>query len=361
MSRSILHRLGLAAVAAWAAGAAPAQGMGGRGLDGQRALPPGELRLELERQKQRLLSAHAEKDRLMVLLSHAALGHDVTDSVAVLIERVLDSAEQDRERARLDELRKELVRLNGEYAQWRSRADSELAQVEAPGEPFPVGDAPLVPVGAAESLPAAPGDVLRPAAPGPETAPVTTTDGVPTDEDAPAVFGLVKGSTDHGAVGRLLFLSGRALSQRARRASAEGDVEAAAEYRASARVKFRQGLRELRQVLYVDPDEGAEYRANAEYTDLFHEARCLLGMFDVDADEGTVGFAVDVRVYEQRMEAIRRPLLEITARDQRTENGTQVRGRWSGSAETLLDQLRWRMAQDGYEPPVADLSWREEK
>jgi len=383
-------------LAGWCAGTTPAQGMGGVGLDGQRGMSQAEARTELSRLENRRAATFAERDRLMVLMAHAALGWDVGDATALLVERVLDSTEQARERQRLAELERELLSLRGHHARLRDRADRELGPAALPDEAI-AGDPGAVGVGegrggrpggtpaqsqswqtqpSAEAFPDRAGTI--PAAPG-GAGPSRRTaesDGTGAGEAEPGaqdaadeggVFGLVKGSTDHGAVGRLLFLAGRSLHKQGDQEAAQGRAEAAAELRARARRKYEQGVRELRQVLLPPPENGedgdrsGEYLAAASYPDLFHEARCMLGLFDLDVAEGIVGLGVDVRVYEQRMEAIRRPLLVITSRDVRTVDGVEKFGTWGQSAEAMLDQLRWRMTQDGYQPAVPDISWREKE
>jgi len=344
-----------------------AQGITGGGLGGNSAVNATALRTDLARLQRELQSLEAKQRDTIALLSHHNVGFRVDIDLGT--DLILDATSMDQRREQLETLEAPRVQRRQEYADLLRRAElegllptglgnaSDAAQTrqdDGPVNPWLDGAASGLPSGAGAGASREPAvsraqvQEMLDRLPGADDGEPESKEPLPTDPQTNVY--VVAGSRDHSEVARLHYRAAHDLSVLARQYLRDGREDEARALRSGARTRYEQALAELDRII-DDPN-------TADLRDLFHQGKCQLGLFDLDIAEGKVGLTVDVKVYEQRFEAIRSTLMILKTRDEKVVDDETVPGPWAQTAEGLISLLRWRQVQDSKQPLVPDTSWK---
>ena len=214
-------------------------------------------------------------------------------------------------------------------------------------QPTPVASGDVVVTtttqGGPGAVPAAPGGEVQPA-------PITRGDLGPLALDP--VKHHIEGSDDHHRVARALYRAGQGLVDRAETLRRHGRADAARLLEEQARERLMCAIVEL------EPVTSGE---DAKLASLFYLSRCREMMFRIDERKGDLSLEKDRSEFQRRSEAVRKPLVLITAKTQ----GSQVpyEQRWFQAAKTALDHFRWMNLHASYDvtKKITELTWWGEK
>jgi tetratricopeptide (TPR) repeat protein len=263
---------------------------------------PADLRSELARAQQRLRETELMERRVLDLRIASDLGLAADDAGYFALAETARARGAAEIEAELLTVRESAARMQQQLGELRSQVDARHKSLLAQAKTdviWPERSAPTQPPPAVETPAPAHAEPAQP----PPAVPLAET-AAPRPEREPTAIAWIKGSRDHGQVGRALFAAGH----------------------------YDKALVELEEAAKSEPPA---------LIDLFHLARCLeqLGQLDRADDMFARVEALDSR---------------------ESETGQTVRGGWASAAHTARQHMSWQRDRGGWKPkvPIESIQWR---